>query len=142
MRPLFASIALATVALAGCHDHTVTIPPGAQVIHVVVDDTEVAIQPDVVRAGDVYLGIEATPGHSLSFVARQDSADATPGPLTEADLDRLRAGDTFHTYVESTESGVMKVTVAPGTYALVGGAPEADPATGQIPPMAVLTVAP
>jgi hypothetical protein len=142
MRPSLASIALAAIALAGCDDHTVTIPPGAQVVQVLVDGTEVVVQPAVVQAGDVYLVIEATPEHSLSFVARQDSAAATPGPLTEADLDRLRTGDTFHTHVEGAESGVLKVTVAPGMYALVGGAPEADPATGRVPPMAVLTVVP
>jgi hypothetical protein len=120
----------------------VTIPPGAQVVRVVVTDSEVTLQPAFVRPGDVYLQIEAPPGSSLSFVARKDSPEATPGPLSVADLERLRTGDTFHTSTESTESGVMKLTLSPGAYALVGGSPDPDPATGRVPPMAVLTVVP
>ena len=37
---------------------------------------------------------------------------------------------------------VMKVVLVPGTYAIVGGAPEPDPATGRMAPMAVLNVVP
>ena len=37
---------------------------------------------------------------------------------------------------------VMKFVLSTGDYAIVGGAPERDPATGRVPPMAVLTVVP
>ena len=105
--------------------------------------------------------LEAPPGGSLTFVSRQDGEMATPGPLSEAELARLRTGDTFHTNVQGMDAGgcspeqdarnrgrmgpcgdVMKVVLAAGVYAVLGDAPEPDPATGRVPPMAVLTVVP
>ncbi len=162
MRTLVRAFGLvAALALAGCDHHATAIPDGAQVVHVVITDDAVTLQPAVVRPGDVYLVIDDPPDGSMAFVARQDSEAATPGPLTAADLDRLRTGDTFHTYAEAIDAGgcspeqdaaergkmghcgnVMKVVLSTGDYAIVGGAPERDPATGRVPPMAVLTVVP
>ena len=88
---------VAALALAGCDHHATAIPDGAQVVHVVITDDAVALQPAVVRPGDVYLVIDEPPDGSFTFVARKDSAAATPGPLSAADLARLRTGDTFHT---------------------------------------------
>jgi hypothetical protein len=163
MRSLFAvgSVVALALVLAGCDEHATAIPEGAQVVHVVMTDDEVTLQPAVVRSGDVYLVVDEPPDGSLTFVARQDSEAATPGPLGSAELDRLRSGDTFHTSATGIDAGgcspeqdaagrgmlghcgnVLKLTLAAGDYAIVGGSPEADPATGRPAPLAVLTVSP
>ena len=36
----------------------------------------------------------------------------------------------------------MKVVLGPGTYAIVAGGPEPDPATGRMAPIALLNVVP
>jgi hypothetical protein len=162
MRALLGPIGLVlSTALAGCGESAATIPAGAQVVHVVITDSEVTLQPVVVRPGDVYLVVDESPDGSLTFVARQDSEVATPGPLGSADLDRLRTGDTFHTYITGIDAGgcspeqnvaergmlghcgnVLKLTLVAGDYAILGDAPEADPETGRVPALAVLSVVP
>ena len=37
---------------------------------------------------------------------------------------------------------VLKVVVGPGAYVVVGGSPDPDPQTGELAPLAVLTVVP
>lgn len=137
----------AAVAFTGVGCEMATpVPPGAQIVRVTMTDAAVRLDPDTVRAGDVYLELDSPPGGSFSFVARQDSAEATPGPMTDAALQRLRAGDTFHTVIVSFGAGgcspdqdaqalgktgpcgnVGKVVVGPGRYAVVGGSPDAGP---------------
>jgi hypothetical protein len=148
------------MSVAACEPGA-AVPEGAQVVHVSVTDTGVTLEPASVRAGDVYLALDEPPGGSIAFVARQDTANATPGPLTEADLARLRNGDTIHTAIVGLDAGgcspaqdaqargrmgpcgnVLQLVVTPGRYAVVGGAPERDPVTGRVSPMAVLTVTP
>jgi hypothetical protein len=147
-------------AIGGCESPT-PVPAGAQVVHVTITDSSVALEPDTVRAGDVYLALDAPPSGSFTFVAGQDSATATPGPLSDEAIERLRRGDTFHTMIDGLDAGgcgpaqdaeargemgycgnVMKFVVSPGRYAIVGGAPESDPPGGALPPMAILTVLP
>jgi hypothetical protein len=162
MRALLGPIGLALlIALAGCGESSATIPAGAQVVHVVITDSEVTLQPAVVRPGDIYLVVDEPRDGSLTFVAKQDSEVATPGPLSSADLERLRTGDTFHTSATGVDAGgcspeqnaaargrlghcgnVMKLTLVAGDYAIFGDAPEADPETGRVPPLAVLSVVP
>ena len=153
-------LCLALSTILGCEQPT-PVPAGAQVVQVTITESAVVLQPDTVRAGDVYLAIESPPTGSFAFVARQDSETATPGPLTDEGIDRLRRGDTFHTAVDFIMAGgcspaqdaeargklghcgnVAKVVVSPGRYALVGGAPEGDPAARGLPPAAILTVVP
>jgi hypothetical protein len=148
------------LVLAGC-SRAESIPSGAQQVHVVVADSEVLIEPATVRAGELYLVVDAPADASITFIERKDAADATPGPLTDDDLARLERGDLEHTSSTGLDAGgcspeqdaedrgkmgpcgnVMRVVVAPGTYAILGGAPETDPATGHRPPMAVLHVVP
>jgi hypothetical protein len=147
-------------ATAACESST-AVPAGAQIVHVTITEASVALEPDTVRAGDVYLVLDAPPGGSLAFVAAKDSAAATPGPLSDEAIQRLRRGDTFHTMVEGLDAGgcspdqdaeargkmgpcgnVMKFVVGVGRYAIVGGAPEGDPPGGPLPPMEILTVLP
>ena len=160
MRLTFGVAILAAFALAGCARAT-PIPAGAQVVHVMIEDSRVVIQPATVRAGDVYLVLDTPPDGSVSFVARQDTASATPGPLNDEDLARVRGGDTFHTASTTLNAGscdagqraedrgkmgpcgnVMKVLVGPGAYALIGGGPDPNPTTGEVVSIAVLTVLP
>lgn len=157
------SISLASlllVALLGCSRAT-PIPEGAQVVHVVITTSEVRLDPPTVRAGEVYLVLDAPVSGSFAFVERKAAADATPGPLSDDDLARLARGDTQGTSVGGLDAGgcseeqnaedrgrmgpcgnVMKVSLVDGKYAIVGGSPEGDPATGRVPPSAVLQVLP
>ena len=147
--------ALLTVSLAGCGPTHHPIPGGAQQVHVVVTDTEVRLDPSTVSAGDVYLVLDAPAEGSIAFVQAKATADATPGPLTDADIDRLAQGDTQGTSIGGMDAGgcspeqnaeargqvgycgnVLMVTLTPGTYAVLGGTPE------DARPMAVLEVLP
>lgn len=85
-------IGILAVALIACGPGSATIPVGAQQVHVEVVGTEVRLAPATVRAGDLYVVLD-TPGSSVGFVQRKASADATPGPLTDEDLERLSRGD-------------------------------------------------
>jgi hypothetical protein len=156
------AIALVAVVLAtGCADRARPIPSGAQIVHVTVTPTEVRLVPATVRAGDVYLVLDEPPSGSLFFVASQHTASATPGPLNVAQLARLSNGDTIGTHIESVDSGhcdpsqnaaargmvgpcgnAARFVVLPGPYAIFGDAPDADRATGDPPPMAILEVSP
>jgi len=153
-------VSLLVVALLGCSRAT-PIPEGAQVIHVVITSSEVRLEPPTVRAGDAYLALDAPVGGSFAFVERKAAADATPGPLPDDDLARLARGDTQGTSIGGLDAGgcsreqnaedrglmgpcgnVMQVALVAGTYAIVGGSPEGDPAVGRLPPVAVLEVLP
>jgi hypothetical protein len=159
IRSLGILVVAGLLALAGCARST-PIPAGGQEVHVAVTDTEVRLVPSTVRAGDVYLVLDAPPAGSFAFVERARAGE-TPGPLTDADLARLARGDTEGTSIGGLDAGgcapdqraedrgrmgpcgnVMQVSLAPGKYALVGGSPEGDPTTGARPPIGVLTVMP
>lgn len=76
-------LALLVAVLAGCGPQTV--PPGAQLVHLVATASEVHLSPATVHAGDVYLELdEPADGGSFLFV----------GPLTDTTLERLAIGDT------------------------------------------------
>jgi hypothetical protein len=144
--------------LAGGCESTTAVPAGAQVVRVVATEQSITLAPDSVRAGDVYLLLDE-PTRSILFVQSQTSAEATPGPLDDEALERLRQGDTFHTAVSGFDAGgcspgqdaenrgrmghcgnVMLVVLSPGDYAVVTGDLEGDGATR--PRIAVLTVVP
>jgi hypothetical protein len=149
---------LSTVAFA-CGRGQVPIPSGAQQVHVVVTPSEVRLEPSTVRVGEVYLVLEAPVGGSISFVESKRSAAASPGPLTDGDLERVAAGDTEGTSISGLDAGgcspeqdaadrgqmgpcgnVMLVVVSAGKYAVMGGMPEIG--ATPTPPMAVLFVEP
>ena len=70
-----------------------TPPPDAQFVHVLANDVAIQLDPATVRVGDnIYLVLEPPTDHVV-FVERMASADALPGPLTDADLARLATGD-------------------------------------------------
>jgi hypothetical protein len=123
----------------------------------------VQIEPDAVRAGDIYIVLEE-PTTSVVFVRRMAAAGDVAGPLTENDLQRLADGDTQGTSIEGFETsgcdagqraddrGRLKVpggcgnvfwvpSLTPGKYAFLA----ADPTTlapGAPVPIAVLEVLP
>jgi hypothetical protein len=167
-----AFVGLLAVVFAGCGRGQTPIPPGAQVVHIVLTESEVHIDPATVRSGDVYLVLDAPLDGGFNFVERQRSADETPGPLSDDDLERLAHGDTEGTSIGGHSSGcsasqraedrglmgpcgnVMMATLRPGKYAILGPGwteqetepsldPTADPAGFVAPPtMAVLEVVP
>jgi hypothetical protein len=99
------------------------------VVHVVVSGDSVRLEPSTARAGDVYLVID-NPGTGVTLVERQSTADESPGPLSDAELDRVAHGDTVHTWItccfENGEQGsVGKLVVAPGSYVFVTDDPTA-----------------
>jgi hypothetical protein len=135
------------------------IPSGATVVRVATSSSDVTLEPATVPAGVVYLVLDEPVGGSVSFVQRQANPNQPPGPLNNGDLVRLARGDTKHTHVTGLDAGgcsddqnrqargmlgpcgnVLELTLEPGKYAIVAGAPEADPATGATAPMAVLEV--
>ena len=148
--------ALALAALTACGSSS-AIPANAQRVRVTVTQSEVRVEPASVSAGDVYLVLEG-PILAAGFVQQARRPDATPGPLSDADLTRLAQGDWQFTATEMMEvtcnpeqreamrglqgpcGNVFKVVVAPGRYAIVHGRAQTTPQGGPI--MAVLQVEP
>lgn len=156
---------LSVAALVGCDQGPprIPIPPGAQVVHVVITESEVRLSPATVRAGDVYLVLDQPLVGSFMWVQRKRAADEAEGPLDDDDLERISHGDPEGTSMGGLNSGgcaadqdaasrgqmgpcgnVMMATVATGKYAVLGPGwteqetepsvdPTADPA-GFVPP--------
>jgi hypothetical protein len=134
-------IALLAGGLLGCESST-SIPSGAQQVHVVATTTNVRLDPASVRAGDVYLVLDVANG-GVDLIQSVPSANASPGPLAAADLDRLAQGDTQGLMMENLSVGccgkVFKKNLVAGRYAIVPAGTE----DGHAPPsIAVLDVVP
>ena len=128
----------------GCSGSLTPIPSGAQQVHIADTDASLRLLPATVQAGDVYVVLDG-PRQSVVFVAQKRTADATPGPMSDDDLDRLERGDTEGTSIEgisvacSTEQrvaargqvgycgNVYRFTLAPGKYAFLVDPPDGDP---------------
>jgi hypothetical protein len=94
-RTVVVIVRLLVTVLAGCGSGEATIPPGAQVVHLVATESEVRLGSAGVHAGEVFLQLdEPLDGGGFTFVERKSSAAETPGPLTDNDLERLAHGDT------------------------------------------------
>lgn len=154
---------LLALAAAGCGPTPPATPPaGAQLVHVVAGPN-VRIEPETVRAGDIYIVLEE-PTTSVIFVRRMAAAEDVAGPLTEDDLRRLAGGDTQGTSIEGFETsgcdagqraddlGRLKVPggcgnvfwvpgLVPGKYAFLAEDPTTRP-PGAAVPVAVLEVLP
>jgi hypothetical protein len=163
--PAVILVSLLVGALVACDlgPAKIPIPPGAQVVNVVITESEVRLDPATVRAGDVYLVLDEPLVGSFMWVQRKRAADEAEGPLNDDDLERLAHGDTEGTSIGGLNSGgcaadqdaasrgqmgpcgnVMMATVATGKYAVLGPGwseqeteasvdPTADPA-GFVPP--------
>ena len=146
--------------LAACGPGQTPIPPGAQQVHVVVMESEVVLTPTTIRAGDVYIVLDAPEDGSFLFVRQKSAAAATPGPLSDDDLARLARRDTQGTAIEGLDAGgcapeqdaaarghigpcgnVYLVRLVEGKYAILGETPEGG-SPDVPPPMAVLEVLP
>ena len=144
-------VALVACLLVGCEGLT-PIPSGAVQVHITDTDSELHAQPATVPAGDIYLVLDG-PRQSVSFVARKRTAEETPGPMSDDDLDRLARGDTEGTSMEGFSVGcdagqraasrgqmghcgnVYKLRLAAGKYALL-----LDPPEGVIVPPATMVI--
>ena len=143
MRWRWMSVALVGLVgvLAGCGQSAATVPPGAQLVHLVATRSEVRLDVASVHAGDVFIQLdEPLDGGSFDFVGSTGAAD--PGPLTDDDLERLAHGDTRatsrsaygptcsgpseadrgHLVQEGGCGDVWKFVLAPGKYAILGPA--------------------
>ena len=138
-----AVVGLLVGVLAGCGQGESTVPPGAQLVHLVATESEVRLDAASVRAGDVYLQLdEPLDGGSFIFVERMSTEEETPGPLTDNDLERLAHGDTQgtsssaygpscggsqgaargHLVAPGVCGNVWKFVLVPGKYAILGPA--------------------
>jgi hypothetical protein len=91
------------LGVAACGETPAATPPAnAQLVHVVAGP-DVQIEPDTVRAGDIYIVLEP-PTASVIFVRRKAAPEEDAGPLTEEDLRRLANGDTQGTSIEGFET--------------------------------------
>jgi hypothetical protein len=136
-----ALVGLLVSLVAGCGQSQVTVAPGAQLVHLVATDTDVRLDVASVRAGDVFVQLDDPPdGGSFTFVEGKATADETPGPLTDDDLERIAHGDTRgtstsaygpsclgpqgsargHLVHEGVCGDVWKFTLVPGKYAILG----------------------
>jgi hypothetical protein len=154
------TLALVAGVSTGCGSGLTPVPSGAQQVHVADTDSSLDLQPATVRAGDVFVVLDG-PRQNVVFVARKNTADATPGPMSDDDLDRLRHSDTEGTSTEGLSvacstnqraaargqvgycGNVYKYTLAPGKYAFLLAPPD-DSSPGLISPqtMAILEVTP
>jgi hypothetical protein len=149
-------LGLVGVVPIGCGGLT-PIPSGAQQVHITDTETSVHAEPATVHAGDVYVVLDG-PRQNVVFVARKRTAEATPGPMSDEDLDRLVHGDTEGTSIEGISVGgsaeqraagrgqigfggnVYKFVLSAGKYAFL-----LDPPDGVVAPpgtMMILEVTP
>jgi hypothetical protein len=137
--------------MAACEPGPIVVPSGAQAVHVIVSGDAVQLEPASVPAGDVYLVLDR-PNIDVTLVQSSTGAGASPGPLTDEQLDRIAHGDSFHTQITGgfpsgpPHGNVSKLTLAAGKYAFLADSPEAVAARagGTIPSgsMAILNVVP
>jgi hypothetical protein len=102
MRPIHVVCLLVSLlagVAGGCGRGQERVPVGAQKVHVAVTESEVRLDPAVVRAGDVYVVLD-TPGSTVGFATRKATEAETPGPFTDEELERLAQGDWEFTAVE------------------------------------------
>jgi hypothetical protein len=143
----------------GCARNT-PIPSGAPQVHVTATASELRLQPATIRAGAIYVVLDG-PRESIVVVSRKRTAEATPGPMSDDDLDRLAHGDTEGTSIEGLSVGcsaeqraesrgqlghcgnVYKLVLSPGKYAFLLDSPDGDPLR-DVPAgaMAILKVTP
>jgi len=147
-------------ALAGCGRGQTAVPAGAQLVHVEVDGPDLRLEPATVRAGDVYVVLE-TPGSSVGFAQQQLTSSATPGPLTQEDIDKLVRGDTEGTAIGGFDDigcsaeqraedrgrtgpcgNVFKLVLIQGKYAMFTGNLDDRPPGDDSGSIAVLEVTP
>jgi hypothetical protein len=133
---------LVAVSLIACRTAD-PIPSGAQQVHVAVTRASVTINPKTVRAGDIYVVLDGPELH-VGFAMSVPNASAAPGPLSDADLDRLARGDAQGLGLSSFGVGcdaaqraedrgkigycgnVRRQPLSAGKYAFYIGSPGAD----------------
>lgn len=94
-------VGLLAGSMIGCGQGAEPVPPGAQLVHLVATQSEVRLDPATAHAGDVYLELDEPVDGSFAFVELKRTAEETPGPLSDNDLERLAHGDTEGTSIAS-----------------------------------------
>ena len=95
-------VLLGPVMLATCASNP-TPAPDAQYIRVFANNETIQLDHATVHVGNnVYLVLEPPTDHVV-FIEGKPTAEAVPGPLTDADLARLARGDLQGTSVQGFE---------------------------------------
>jgi hypothetical protein len=81
-------------------EHPISIPAGAQVVHLTVDGAGIHLAPETAHAGDVYLVID-TFGAAPVLIQQMETETNQPGGLSDERLQAVLAGDSFHTSISS-----------------------------------------
>ena len=158
-----ALLLLGPVLLVACASNP-TPAPDAKYVRVLANDVAIQLDPATVHAGNNIYLVLVRPTDHVVFIEGMPTADAVPGPLTDADLARLATGDLQGTSLQGFEMtgcagdaleadrGKLRVPgncgnvfwlpdLEPGTYAFLledpAGLPEGAPIV-----MAVLEVTP
>jgi hypothetical protein len=137
--------------LAACGGAPVSIPADAQQVRVTSQGDVVRLAPSSVEAGEVWFAFDADPETQhvgVTFVHRGRSPDEPPAPLSDEDVELLRADanpDVPGFGYEGGFGGVMRYDLAPGLYVFLIQAPNLE---GDVEPddppisLAVLEVRP
>jgi hypothetical protein len=113
--------------LAGCeYVLPARDPAPATIVRITASADAITLDPRSVPAGRV--GLEVVSGQVV-LISAMAGEDDTPGPLDDAGVQRLRAGDMQGTTTEALQGPwgdpVMVVDLSPGLYALA--VPHPDP---------------
>ena len=87
-----ALLLLGPVLLVACASNP-TPAPDAQFVRVLANDVAIQLDPATVNAGNNIYLVLVPPTDRVVFVEARPTAEALPGPLTDADLARLATGD-------------------------------------------------
>jgi hypothetical protein len=97
-----ALLLLGPVLLVACASNP-TPAPDAQFVRVLANEVAIQLDPATVHVGNnIYLVLEPPTDHVV-FIEGKPTAEAVPGPLTDADLARLAAGDLQGTSLQGFE---------------------------------------
>ena len=97
-----ALLLLGPVLLVACASNP-TPAPDAQFVRVLANEVAIQLDPATVHVGnDIYLVLEP-PTDLVVFIEGMPTAEAVPGPLTDADLARLATGDLQGTSLQGFE---------------------------------------
>lgn len=97
-----ALLLLGPVLLVACASNP-TPAPDAQFVRVLANDVAIQLDPATVHVGDnIYLVLEPPTEHVV-FIEGKPTAEALPGPLTDADLAHVATGDLQGTSLQGFE---------------------------------------
>lgn len=92
-------IAGVIASLAAACVSKLTVPPGAQAVHLTMDDAGIHLDPDTVHAGDVYLVIDTFGAEPV--LIQESTGDAGEQALSEERLRAVLRGEAYRISISS-----------------------------------------